>query len=87
MKKTVSTTIAIRIVVVFGLLFGMAGCDHMVAGELATLSGAYVGDVVTSVVTGGLHALLGLAISDSSDEHADEHEHEDDSGGLHDHDH
>ncbi len=81
MKKTDPTTIALRIVLVFGLLFGVAGCNQTVVGELASLSGAYVGDVVTSVVTGGLHRLLGLEDGDSADEHTA------DSDALHDHDH
>jgi len=83
MRKTYPKTIALRIVFVFGLLFGVAGCDRTVAGELATLSGAYIGDVVTSVVTGGLYHLLSLEDDDSSDEHEDPH----DSDALHDHDH
>ncbi len=69
-----------------GVLSGCVGCNGDVAGEVVTLSGVYLGDVVTATVTGYLHDPLGTEGSGSTAEHSDdEHSHE--AGPLHDHEH
>jgi hypothetical protein len=64
------------------LLTGV-GCDEQLAGELVTLSGGYLGDVVSTVVIHGLEDALNLEAADSDSGGADEH----DSSALHDHEH
>ena len=61
-----------------GLLVG-AGCDQHVAGEMATLSGSYLGNVVTVVVTRYLQTALGLDAAADAPAHSEE--------PLHDHEH
>ena len=68
-----------------GSLVGGAGCDQHVADQLATLSGNYVGDVVSTVVTHYLQGALG--VENAADALADSHDHEHDTGALHDHEH
>ena len=57
------------------------GCNRDVAGELATLSGAYLGDVVSTIVTSYLHDALGIEDGGST------YEHSHDAEPLHDHEH
>lgn len=64
-------------------LLAGTGCDEHVTGQLATLSGSYLGDVVSVVVTHCLQDALGIEVADSPT--GDEHEH--DAGALHDHEH
>jgi organic radical activating enzyme len=64
-----------------GCLLACAGCDEDIAGEVATLSGGYVGDVVSVLATRCLQDALGVEAADS--ESADEHTSE----ALHDHEH
>jgi hypothetical protein len=58
-----------------------------VAGEVATLSGTYLGDVVTVVATGYLHGALGTESSGSAEDPAHEEEHSHAAIPLHDHEH
>jgi len=59
------------------------GCDEQLTGELVTLSGNYLGDVVSVVVTDCLQDTLGVEAADNQT--GDEHDH--DAGALHDHEH
>jgi hypothetical protein len=61
------------------------GCDQHVTGQFATLSGGYVGDIVSAVVTRYLEIALG--VESAAAEEAGAHEHEHDTGALHDHEH
>jgi len=87
MKRTYPAVAALWFLLACGLLLGVAACDRDAVGELATLSGAYIGDVVTVAVTDCLHGALGVEGGASLDEHAHEDEHSHDAGPLHDHEH
>ena len=87
MKQRSLTAMAALVLFVGGFLPGVAGCDREVAGQVATFSGAYVGDVVTVAVTGYLYDALGIEDSGSLDEHSDEGEHSHEAEPLHDHEH
>ncbi len=87
MKLTRSVSTGAKAVVVCILMLGAGGCDQDVAGELATLSGAYLGDVVAVVVTASLSGALDVDGGASPDEHADAEEHSHDAEPLHDHEH
>ncbi len=65
---------------------GSAGCDTDTVAQLATLSGTYIGDVVSTISTGYLLERLGAEGEAHGDEHEEEgHGHDDEP--LHDHDH
>ena len=87
MKRGPSASMTLRAMLACSLLFGVVGCDHEAAGQLATLSGTYVGDLVTVLVTGYLQDAWGVegAASLGDDVHDDGHTHE--TGPLHDHEH
>ena len=76
-----------RIVLVCLLLPSSAGCDLELAGEVATISGSYVGDVVTVLVTGYLYDLLGIEGDATADAHSNEDGHSHDAEPLHEHEH
>ena len=81
MKRTSMTTTAALVLLLCGFLAGIAGCDREAAGEVATLSGAYLGNVVSVLTTECLHDALGIENSGSADEHTHDAE------PLHDHEH
>ena len=81
MKRTFSTRATSQLVLLCAVLSGSAGCNHEVVGQVAALSGAYVGDIVTVAVTGYLNDALGIEGGGSVDEHSHEAE------PLHDHEH
>ena len=81
MKRTTLTTATVPVVLLCSLLFVAGGCDREVAGQVATLSGAYLGDVVAALATGGLHDALGVEDGAANDEHSH------DAVPLHDHEH
>lgn len=85
MKRMDQTRRATAVVLLGACLLAGAGCDEHVAGQLVTLSGSYLGDVVSVVVTRYLQTALGVEAADSQT--GDEHEHEHDAGALHDHEH
>ena len=85
MRRTRLATAAILAALMCGL--GSTGCNREVAGQVATLSSAYLGDVVTVVVTGYLHDVLGIENSGSLDGHSDETAHSHEAESLHDHEH
>ena len=62
-----------------------AGCNREVIGEVAALSGAYLGDVVTVVATGYLMDAVGIENHGDALEHDEEHSH--DAEPLHNHEH
>ena len=64
------------IVMAVCLLFAGSGCDRTVAGELATITGGYIGNVVSAIATAYLKILVG-AEGDGGDA----------GGAMHDHDH
>ena len=66
------------------LLTGI-GCDEQLTSELVTLSGGYLGDVVSAVVIHCLEDASGVEAADSQT--SDEHQHEHYAGALHDHEH
>jgi len=61
------------------------GCDREVIGEVASLSGAYLGDVVTVVATGYLMDAVGIENLGDALEHDEEHSHNTET--LHNHEH
>ena len=85
MKSANQARRAVAIALLGACLLAGAGCDEQLTGELVTLSGSYLGDVVSVVVTHCLQDALGIEAADSQTE--DEHEHEHDAGALHDHEH
>ena len=87
MKQTRLMTRAAAAVLLCALLPGAAGCDPELAGEVATVSAAYLGELVTVLTSGLLHEALGLEDSASSTDHAHEDEHTHDAAPLHDHEH
>ena len=87
MKRTYPARTVLWFVLVCCLMLGVTGCEQDVAGELAALSGVYLGDVVTVAVTDCLYGALGVEGGASLDEHAHEDEHSHDAGPLHDHEH
>ena len=87
MKRTSFQTISAIILLPCAVLFGAAGCNLDVPGDIAALSGAYLEDVVSVVVTGCLHDALGIEDGGSHDEHADDDGHSHDAEPLHDHEH
>jgi hypothetical protein len=76
---------AATVILLGACLLAGAGCDEYVAGELATLSGSYVGDVVSVVVTYCVQDAMG--IEPAGNGQADEGEHAHDTSALHDHEH
>ena len=66
------------------LLAGV-GCDEQLTSELAALSGSYLGDVVSVVVTECLQDALGVGAVGDGDADGDDHAH--DAGALHEHEH
>ena len=87
MKRTCPAPTGFWFVLVCCLMLGVTGCEREAAGELAALSGAYLGDMVTLVVTDCLYGALGVEGGASLDEHAHEDEHSHDTEPLHDHEH
>ena len=84
MNRKGSITIAASLGLLGVLALGAAGCDREVAGELAMLSGAYLGDMVTALATGYMRDAWGIEDGSAHDEH-DGHSHE--AAPLHDHEH
>jgi hypothetical protein len=74
---------AVAVILLGACLLAGSGCDQQVTGQLVTLSGSYLGDVVSVVVTHCLQDALGITAADSQT--GDAHEH--DTGALHDHEH
>lgn len=87
MKRTSLTTMAALLLLLCGLLPTALGCDRDVAGEVVTLSGAYLGDVITVLATGYLHDALGIEAGGSADGHTHDDEHSHEAEPLHDHEH
>jgi len=87
MKRTSLTTMVMHAVLLCILLSGLAGCNHEVAGEVATLSGAYLDDVVSTLATSYLRDTLGIEAGGSVAEHTHDDEHSHEAGPLHDHEH
>jgi hypothetical protein len=86
MKRLTQVTAGLLSVLLAGMLIsGTAGCDQELAGELATLTGAYVGDVVAVSTTEYLLDALGVEHEDGTHEHEDGHSH--DTEPLHEHEH
>ena len=83
MKRVNRTRRAATVMLLSACLLGGAGCDEHVAGQLVTLSGSYLGDVGSVVVTHCLQDALGVEAA--GNQTADEHER--DAGALHDHEH
>ena len=87
MKRTSSTTMAALLLLVCSLLPATLGCDREVAGEVATLSSAYLGDVVSTLATSYLYDALGIEANGSAEEHSHDDEHSHEAESLHDHEH
>jgi len=87
MKRTSVTTMAVLLLLLCSFLPASLGCNREVAGEVAMLSGVYLGDVVSALATSYLRDTLGLEESDSSGAHSDDDEHSHDATSLHDHEH
>ncbi|UCG15095.1 MAG: hypothetical protein JSV19_07330 [Phycisphaerales bacterium] len=79
MKRVDVATMVAAVVVLSGLLFGTAGCDREMADEVAIVSGAYLGEMVSLLATAYLEEAFG---AESTDDH-DELSH--DTGPLNDH--
>ena len=85
MKSMVRTRRAAVVMLLGACVLAGAGCDEQVAGELVTLSGSYLGDVVSAVVT---HCLQGaLGIEAAAEGAGDSHDQEEETAALHDHEH
>ena len=69
-----------------GILPGAIGCSHEAAAEIAALSGSYLGGVVATLATAGLHEYWGIE-SASAHDHAETDDHAHEAGALHDHEH
>ncbi|UCE61049.1 MAG: hypothetical protein JSU63_04715 [Phycisphaerales bacterium] len=85
-RLRVKMTVA-QVLLLCALLSGIMGCNHDVASKIATLSGAYVGDLVTVLATDYLNDVLRVEDSESTDEHVHEDEHSHEAQPLHDHEH
>jgi hypothetical protein len=71
--------------VLMGMLtFAAGGCDQDIAAQAASLSGGYVGDLVTATVTRFLEVAWNVEAAEG-DTHEDEHSHE--AEALHEHEH
>ena len=81
MKRISVMARAAAVVLPCGLLFGTVGCDREVADEVAMVSGAYLGEVVSVLATAYLLEAFGAETADSHDELAHDTE------PLHDHEH
>jgi len=86
-KRPSMANIGVLVLLLASSWFGPAGCDRDVSGEVMTLSGAYLGDVVTVVATGYLLDALGIEGSASTDDQIHEDEHSHAAEPLHDHEH
>ena len=87
MNGTRVTKTVAQIALLCAIFSGITGCNHDVAAQFATLSGAYAGDIVTVLATDYLYDVLGVEHSDSADEHAHEDEHSHEAEALHEHEH
>ncbi len=61
---------AVAFVVIGCLLLAATGCDQDVLDEIAAISGTYVGDVVTAVVTRCLQDAWGIVVEDDENHEA-----------------
>ena len=87
MNRKGSITIAASLALSGVLALGTAGCDREVAGELATLSGVYLGDMVTALATGCMRDDWGIEDGGAHDEHTEHDGHSHEAAPLHDHEH
>jgi hypothetical protein len=85
MKRVNRTRRAATVMLLSACLLGGAGCDEHVTGQLATLTSSYLGDAVSVVVTHYFQEALG--VENAEGDAVDQHEHENDAGALHDHEH
>ncbi|MBN2561791.1 MAG: hypothetical protein JXQ75_12755 [Phycisphaerae bacterium] len=69
-KKSLATLMAVC------FLSAGTGCTTDVTGELATITGGFVGDVVSTLATGYLRLVLGLEADADEQAAASMHEHE-----------
>ena len=81
MKRISVTAMAAAVVLLCSLMFGTVGCDQKVADEVATVSGAYLGEMLSVVATAYLLEAFGAESAESHDELAHDTE------PLHDHEH
>lgn len=71
-----------------GLSLPSVGCDRELAAQVASLSGAYIGDVVAVAATRFLQTVWGVENANAGHVYEDdEHSHERDVEPLHEHDH
>jgi len=87
MKRIPASTESVKVALLCGLASGVAGCNHEVAGQVATLSSAYLGEVVTVVTTSYLHDLGGIEAAEAAGEHTNGDEHSHNADPLHEHEH
>ncbi len=87
MKRTHLTTMAALLVILCGLWPAGLGCNQETAGEVVTLSGAYLGDVVSALTTSCLRDALGIEDGGLAEEHTDDDGHAHEAEPLHDHEH
>ncbi len=81
MNRTRVTKAVAQVALLCAIFSGITGCNHDVAGQVATLSGAYAGDIVTVLATDYLNDVFGVEHSDSAG--GDSH----DAESLHEHEH
>ena len=81
MKRTRLTKRIAAALLACGFAFSATGCDRDVASQVATVSAAYLGDLVTLLTTEYWHAALGVEDGDTHDEHSHDEE------SLHNHEH
>ena len=78
------------VVLLGGLPMATTGCDRELAGEIATLTGTFLGDVAAITTTSYLLDAIGIEENPdvSGHEHeGEDHEHSHSAEPLHDHEH
>ena len=83
MKQMNSKRSHLWVILSFCLVLAAVGCDRDLAGELAAISGSYLGDVVARMATCYLQDAFGVEAPDGEHEADQSHA----AGPLHDYEH
>jgi hypothetical protein len=86
MKRTYGVRIIVVALLLTGLSLPSVGCDQELAGQVASLSGGFLGDVVAVAATRYLEMAWGVEVAGGAHE-AEEESHDHDAEALHDHEH
>ena len=74
---------SIAVVLLGCVLPAGVGCDSNVVSELAEITAAYLGDVVSTVAAGYLEAAWDVEATGAEHDHENGHDHAHDAGPLH----